>query len=389
MKIAAAGSLTTLAARVERAPRRAAQSAEENTGFYRVLTYFRATNAEALRLLQGLKTALEVAKTGVDRACASAFEQVRDVIRAEIEEAGHRAADIEELHQSDPGTEAWYARELVQVSNGWDDLNRLWGPEFPSVISNAELVKRGLRSVEVLEDLIFLCACQTIPDELTHYLENYRIGTCLDFIATFKDQLSDEAATRRVLATLAPQSALVPGLIDVKNAKVIKADKRAWRQLLSMLVIATTAVLGFFLIGVAVHLGDWLHFNPAEWTLKPDMWSPLNGGYLLILTGVLAHWVLERVKQNRAGSDVTPFSEWLLWMHVNEVPITVRIMSVWLLLGMGIAFKTFNLSQTVQPVTYFTAGYFIDSTFDALIGKFNTFVTSHDPVKQDGKSGNK
>jgi hypothetical protein len=32
----------------------------------------------------------------------------------------------------------------------------------------------------------------------------------------------------------------------------------------------------------------------------------LNGGYLLLLLGVLGHWVLDRVKQNRAGADVAP-----------------------------------------------------------------------------------
>ncbi|WP_446742264.1 hypothetical protein [Silvibacterium acidisoli] len=79
---------------------------------------------------------------------------------------------------------------------------------------------------------------------------------------------------------------------------------------------------------------------------------------------------------------MTPFSEWLMWIHVNEVPIVTRIATVWLTIALGIGFHVYKLSGTIQPVTFFTAGYFLDSTFDALIGRFNTFVSSQDPAKE-------
>ncbi|HEX8810922.1 MAG TPA: hypothetical protein VF742_02905, partial [Terracidiphilus sp.] len=208
-----------------------------------------------------------------------------------------------------------------------------------------------------------------------------RIGTSLDFIAVFKDQLPDEAATRDVLATLAPQSVLVSGLIDVKNAKIIKADRRPWRQMLSVAVVLVTVALGFGLIAIAANWTDWFKLGNTDWPVNSQQWRTLNAGYLLVLFGVLGHWILDRIKQNRAGTDVTPFSEWLMWIHVNEVPITMRIATVWVLIGLGIAFRTFNFSNTFQPVAFFTAGYFMDSTFDALIGRFNTFVANADPNK--------
>jgi hypothetical protein len=359
---------------------RAAREARTGTadGFYLVLTYFRETNAEALRIRERLSRA----RNTLPPACFDEFEEAHRVIRTEVSEAVRRARAIDELRHVDAGTIAWYARELVEVRNSWDDLGRLWDEPLDREGVLGGLLRCAEQSLGILDRLAFICACQTIPDELTNYLQNYRIGTCLDFISTFKDQLPDEAYTRKVLETLAPQSELVPGLIDVKNAKVIKADRRAWRQVLSVVAVAATTALGFGLIAIAVHFGAWLQFDPAQWPLDPSKWALLNGGYVLVLLGVLGHWILDRVKLNRAGADATPFSEWLMWIHVNEVQIVVRIATVWLLLGLGVAFKAFDLSKAVQPVTFFTGGYFMDSTFDALIGRFNSFIGGSDPDKK-------
>jgi hypothetical protein len=350
------------------------------TGFYLTLTYFRETNAEGLRIRQRLTNAIELAKTASQADCIHEFQQAREIICDEIRKAASRATSIQQLRVIDPGIEAWYARELTKVEDAWDDLDQLWTPTGDTQ-ELAAWIKQSQQSIEVIDALVFTCACQTIPDEVEQYLKNYRIGTSLDFIAVFKDQLPDEAATRDVLATLAPQSVLVSGLIDVKNAKIIKADRRPWRQMLSVAVVLVTVALGFGLIAIAANWTDWFKLGNTDWPVNSQQWRTLNAGYLLVLFGVLGHWILDRIKQNRAGTDVTPFSEWLMWIHVNEVPITMRIATVWVLIGLGIAFRTFNFSNTFQPVAFFTAGYFMDSTFDALIGRFNTFVANADPNK--------
>jgi hypothetical protein len=316
---------------------------------YLVLAYFRETNAEGLRIRARLDQAVCAAKTS-DASAIRSFKDCDEVITNEIDAARRRAARIEDLRAINPGTIAWYARELVQVGNAWDDLEQLWSLSDLANQPLSEHTRRGQESIKVLDAVIFICACQTIPDELNNYLENYRVGTCLNFISTFKDQLPNEEKTREVLAYLAPQSGIICGLIDVTNAKVIKADRRWWRQVFSVVaVLASVVAIGYLLIAVTVHLGTWYNFSPADWHITPDQWGALNGAYLLVLLGVLAHWVLDRVKQYRAGADVTPFSEWLLWIHVNEVPIVVRIATVWLMVGMGVAFQTFNLSKGVQP----------------------------------------
>ncbi len=363
-------------------PSRAVEQAAPASGFYLVITYFRETNAEALRIRERLKRAIDLAGSEATAGSYAALEETQDVIHAQVLEASRRADAIDRLRTIDPATEAWYARELVEVKNAWDDLARVWSISLREEEPLAQMVRRAAQSLETLDRLAFICACQTIPDELTNYLQNYRIGTCLDFISTFRDQLPDEAYTRKVLETLAPQSELVPGLIDVRNAKVIKADRRPLRQVLSMVLVLLTVAIGFGLIAVAVHFGTWLQFSPSDWPVDRSKWAVLNGGYLLVLLGVLGHWILDRVKLNRAGADITPFSEWLMWIHVNEVPICVRIATVWLLVGLSVAFKTFDLSKTIQPVTFFTAGYFMDSTFDALIGRLNTFIGGLDPDKK-------
>jgi len=352
---------------------------EHPSAFFSVIRYFRETNAEGQRIRQRLAGAQSLADSSGDQAAASkAFYETWQVIRMEVEAAKVRAAGIEGFQKTDQETCARYARELVQVANAWDDLNRLW-PSQAAAVEMPVLVARGKESIRVLDNMIFTCACQSIPNELDEYLKNYRIGKPLDFIATFKDQLPDEAATRAVLAELAPQSGVVSGLIDLENARVIKADPRRQRQAGSVALVLGIAGLGFGLIAIAVHLGSWFQFSPTDWQVDPAKWAALNGAYLLVLLGVLGHWVLDRVKQNRAGTEVTPLAEWLIWIHINEVPIIIRIASVWLILLLGIAFKTFDLTKGVQPLTYFLAGYFMDSTFDALIGRLNTFIGENDP----------
>jgi hypothetical protein len=362
------------------------EPAPDSDGFHLVLTYFRQNNVEGLRIHARLTRAIDKAKSDDTQAAYMAFADVQEVLQDAIADAQKRADWIECLHRIDAETEAWYARELLKVKDCWEDLDRIWLTTTIHEGAIGGLIRRSHEAIEILDSLIFTCACQTIPDELDNYLANYRIGTCLDFISTFKDQLPDEAATRRVLETLAPQSAQVSGLVDVRSGKVIKADMRAWRQWLSVLAVLTAAGLGFGLIAIAVHLGAWLGFSPTEWPIGSQHLAILNSGYLLALAGVLGHWVLDRVKQNRAGTDVAPFSQWLMWTHVNEVPITVRIATVWLLVGLGLAFKVFDLSKAVQPVTFFTAGYFMDSTFDALLGRFNTFIGAADPDRKKGVS---
>ena len=354
-------------------------------GLYLVLGFFRETNAEALRIRERLKSAVDLAASKDDDGAARILAETYTVIRKEIGEAAIRSEVIEEIRRTDLETKAWFAREFVQVGNGWDDLDQLWPERMSHPEALAAFVTRGTRSIAVLDTMMFLCACQTIPDELDKYLANYRIGRSLDFVGTFQDQLPNKELTLAVLARLAPQSGIVSGLIDLNNAMVIKADQRFWRQAMSVVAILFTVGLGYGLVALAVHPG-WFSFDASAWPVAPKDWTALNGAYLLVLLGVLAHWVLDRVKLNRSGTDVTPLSEWLMWLHVNEVPIIVRIATVWLMVALGVAFKSFNPGTGVQPVTYFTAGYFIDSTFDALVGRFNTFIGTKDPAKKKAES---
>ena len=356
----------------------------DTAAFYSIISYFRETNVEGMRILDRLSDAIAQSKADGDHSAAfQAFADTLQVIRKEIVEARLRAAAIQKVRDSDPENHAWYARELVEVENSWDDLDQLWPvPADGAVVSLAALQARGNSSVKVLDNLIFTCACQSIPNELENYLKNYRIGTRLDFVAIFKDQLPDEAATRRVLAALAPQSDVVSGLIDVNSATIVKADQRWWRQVLSVVLVLGTVGLGFGLIYLAIHFRDWFQWSVTDWRVGPDQWAALNGAYVLVLLGVLGHWILDRVKQNQAGTSITPLAEWLMWVHINEVPITVRISTVWLLVALGVAFQTFDFSKGIQPLTYFLAGYFMDSTLDALIGRLNNFISDNDPDKK-------
>ncbi len=347
-----------------------------------IIEYFRDTNAEGLRLRERIADAAALGMTSDQAGFRRAFADISSILINEIGDARQRALAIGRWRTLDASWVARYARELTQVSNAWDDLEQLWNALDPATAPVAELFRIGKASLETLDQLVFVCACQTIPDELDEYLKNYRIGTSLDFLATFRDQLPTDEATLKVLAWLAPQSVVISGLVDLKHAKVIKADRRVGRQMLSVVAVVVAVLLGFGLIALSLYSGSWLGFSPDAWPIGRGEGHALSSAYVLVLLGVLAHWILDRVKLTRSGDDVTPFSEWLMWIHVNEVPIVTRIATVWLTIALGIGFHVYKLSGTIQPVTFFTAGYFLDSTFDALIGRFNTFVSSKDPAER-------
>jgi hypothetical protein len=351
-----------------------------NPGFYLVLDYFRQANAEGLHLCEQLNSAIQTSTGEDQQAATDAFNDVQHLIHRKTREAARQQATlIEDLRRSDLEDLAWYAHEFTEVKNCWEDLEQQWANLHAEKEPAAKLAKRAQKSIDLLDNLAFICACQAIPDELDHYLDNYRIGEKLDFVEVFKNQVSDAASAKRVLANLAPQSGFVSGLIDLTNAQVIKADRRIGRQWASVGLVLGAVALGFVLIGFATQMPWWFHWDAKDWPFEGSQFRALSGAFLLVLTGVVGHWVLDRVKLNRAGTDATPLSEWLMWIHVNEVPLIVRIGTAWLTLALGVAFKVFSLAGSVQPVAFFTAGYFLDSTFDALMGRLNTFMSSKDP----------
>ena len=119
----------------------------EEQGLYLVLGYFRETNAEALRIRERLKSAVELAASKDDDGAARILLETYTVIRKEIREATLRAEVIGEIRRTDLGTKAWFAREFVQVGNGWDDLDQLWPERMSHPEALAAFVMRGTRSI--------------------------------------------------------------------------------------------------------------------------------------------------------------------------------------------------------------------------------------------------
>lgn len=362
------------------APDLAPTSNNPDTGFFRVLEFFRIANAEGLNLRKKLAAALDQA-TSDETAFRYACVDLHPVILAKCEEAKTRTSWVEEIRRHDPEDPAWFAREFVLVRNSWDELQELWSGANVSKEPIPRLKERAVASLTLLDTLVFTCASQTIPDELSKFLKNCRIGRKLDFVETFHDQLPSDAATHKVLETLAAQSGVVAGIIDLPSGSIIKADPRFWRQCLSIGLVLAAIGLGFVLIALAVVMGKAFHFSGPDGALDTAQWATLNGAYLLMFVGLGGHWVIDRVKLERSGADATPLSEWLMWFHVNEAHLVIRVITVWLALGLGLAFKAFHYANGIEPLAFLTAGYCLDSTVDALFGRLNTFLGAKAPVK--------
>ena len=161
----------------KKVPQEERTAVEASSGFYALLGYFRETNAECTRIRVRLTDAVQGTGSGTpagdEAASRRAFDEARTVIRNEIADAGRRGAAIDTLRLTDPANHARYARELVQITDAWDDLNLLWPEPAPAEAPKKgldELVANAKKSVTLVDAVIFLCACQSIPSELDDYL---------------------------------------------------------------------------------------------------------------------------------------------------------------------------------------------------------------------------
>lgn len=269
--------------------------------------------------------------------------------------------------------------EITKIECYWERVYCFW-PHLPLDIDkiNLDELFNNLDKVDsLLDEIIFHASKITIPHRISHHLESLRIGQPLDFHETFEDELPKYEERVKVLRYINSHPKIVEGVVDVDNGKIYHASPNIRRRYMSFAVIGGVILLGGILVFVFSNMGSWL--NLKDWPVTFSF-TELIVAYFFILIGAFVHIGVEGVKQYRAnqGQTFLAIENWLLWIHIKEVPIIMSIISLWIgFFGLAL------LLQNVGWQTAFFVGYSIDSFVDLFIGRFtNTISTRTQTLKE-------
>jgi hypothetical protein len=256
--------------------------------------------------------------------------------------------------------------EVTHIENAWERIADAW-PQ-PSAAAE-EILTQSARIEARLNEIVVRAGRITIPSRANQHLEQLRVGQALDFHDVFADELPSAEDRSALLRYLAAHPGAVDGVVDVDLGVVYRADRRTSRRLLSCAIFAA-ALLG----GVGVVAGlSWVSTWPDRPLGAELRFAHCLQGYLAVFVGALVHLLIDALKQARS-QNVTAFravDDWLLWLHVKEMPILWGILSLWIGI-VGLAFMQSDFTLT----TAFFVGYSIDSFVDLFLQRFGKSVSS-------------
>ncbi|MEK6304029.1 MAG: hypothetical protein AABO41_25280 [Acidobacteriota bacterium] len=268
--------------------------------------------------------------------------------------------DLRVLFRTEPRLYDGCGDEITEIANHWERICNNW----PSTdLATIEILARLARVESHIAELEYHCGLVTIPHRLTQHLETLRTGQTLDFHDTFKDELPRLEDRLKLLQYLYAHPAVITGIVDVPKGLIYRASPKAGRRRLSFLIIALTLLAGV----VVLWLYQWI-VSGGPPPFRAMLGSPLLKGYLFIALGSLAHILIDAVKQSRAQANASfrAIDDWVMWVHVTEVPIMSGIASLWIGI-IGLDYFQSGFTAT----TAFFVGYSIDSFVDLFLERFS------------------
>ena len=313
------------------------------------------------------RSVLEIKEKGaLDDTSARAQEVTASLVRANRIFAANEPViqklfvDVRVLLRSEPNLYDECGDEITEIENHWERICNSWPSTDLPII---EILARIARVESQIGELEYHCGLVTIPRRVDQHLETVRTGQTLDFHDAFKDELPNLEDRVKLLRYLYAHPASITGIIDVPKGLIYRASPKASRRRLSLLIIVLTLLAGI----VVMWLYQWLvSGNPAAF--RAVFSGPLLKGYLFITLGSLAHILIDAIKQARAQTDASfrAIDDWVMWIHVREVPIMSSIVWLWIgTIGLGWFQPGFSLT------TAFFVGYSIDSFVDLFLERFS------------------
>ncbi len=276
------------------------------------------------------------------------------------------AASLRELRASSDQLAAARGDEIRAVENGLSGVAGMWSiAEETSVGGIADVDT----AVDLLEQIRFDAAYQTIPHRLGEHLVGIRVGKALDFDDTFKNEIPDAKRRALMLSYLAPYAWRQGGMVDTANAVVYKISRSLWWRLASYLSPLFFAGLSIGALVFVANLDNMGLVDDLDSRISDS--SALIGAFFLVLAGSIIHLIAENIKQLQAGQvRVLAIGDTLEWLHLRWAGIALTFIPILVVVfGMRLAGVDDNHDEVAL---YLFAGYSVDSLAGLFLTRFDT-----------------
>jgi len=315
-------------------------------------------------------------------------------------------------------------------------------PAAPSGIApSGDMASRRPRLRAQCDQLLFYIGYMTMPQQVKDWLPGINVGEYIDFHARFSDDLPSAPHRTRILEWMvAGDTQLNEVVFDVTSGLIYKTKRPGWPQRWDMFWVIVSLLFFSFLVMFVIKLDNdngaergWLHLPAgfifhkdsgvwqndetllraqlpwAEFTMVPFTYLPhldwmpaanlpddgLFWGWLLVLGGMLLHWLVTFSKGQRQPRPPR-FSTARVLPHVSahKVRIIARFglaIIAWVVASFAISSRTGNDLSATDYLGFLLAGYAVDSVTDLLspyldrqAGDLQTGTQSMPGVPDDG-----
>jgi hypothetical protein len=312
---------------------------------------------------------------------SNSINDVRKVFEFNKEEINKNIEKINPFNIKDSGLYMDHNDTIAKIKSNWNSVNiditnifslatvsQGTGTPAPVVAGSPNIPEIIDKCTDNLCKLIKECNRETIPNRTNRHLETSRVGYEFPYYEIFKDQVCSHEEAEDILKNmLLTHPEFINGIIDSEKGVIFKVDppEKRWKSYMYI----TLGIIGGGLVTGALLAKLFLPPDTqfAQYFLK------ILELFVIAFAGAVTHVAIDALKEIRS-SDPTHFralDDIPLWINVKQLPILAGI--VVLCVGFIV---TFNLYPVYNPLTFFIAGYSIDSLGDLYIQRFETTMTS-------------
>jgi hypothetical protein len=346
----------------------------------RVFSLLRAIREDAQNIQRKLLPVLDATTVGSAKVhegkADELFREAKHVFEHDAEKVEARLKELRILVGELPsrpwvGNRAtFFQDEVDKLENLWEDVKYRWPERDRSLTGD---LRHGLQEANgSLREIILMGTRLTCHERVNRHLAGLSVGAYMDFHAAFDDELPLPPRVEdsdRILRFLHDHRGVIDGVVDVPHARIYSASSNPWRR---------WASVGCVVLVVAIGAAFAFALGAFGTSLVP---KPLQSDHMLlkvygaVVGGALVHVVVDAIKQTkkRASEESMTPSDWLLWVHVNEVAIVLSGAAGLLLAFVGLVL----VFQTSDLETAFFVGYAADSFVDVFLSRFEKVLSSN------------
>jgi hypothetical protein len=321
--------------------------------------------SEARGDIQDLRALLEPMQHASSMPGESELERVQELLEA----LAGRLPEVDKALAESPRLDAQAARPVEQlgriVAAAQREAEPLNPRRPPASIDAARMAALGVlgRLDGARATMLDLIA----PYQVREQLHGLRVGRALLLTSVLSDEPLTAEERRALLQRLESDSVELPeGVVDIDHERVWRKSSSQVARVASYLTPVIVAVIA----GAALALAPTLGLDDSVGLESSG--DNLNA-YLLVLVGMVAHLLIENLKQFQANTTPVAIGAFLDWLHLRWVAIAYSFVPV--------VVTVVGLLATVgfegdKALLYFFAGYSIDSVAGVFLTRFGTAAAS-------------